>query len=108
MDTGAQGTEPGAVAVATVQVTAKVKAVDQRNRTVRLEGAKDKRMTYKGGEAQRIHRRRTDGCGADGPPTRLPAQCHAFYPPLGLRSIDIKTRNEQRTNRMGLHLVPGS
>jgi len=49
MDTGAQGTEPGAVAVATVQVTAKVKAVDQRNRTVRLEGAKDKRMTYKGG-----------------------------------------------------------
>ncbi len=50
MESGAQGTEPGAVAVATVQVTATVKAVDQRNRTVTLAGSNGKPTTYKVGK----------------------------------------------------------
>lgn len=50
MESGAQGTEPGAVAVATVQVTAMVKAVDQRNRTITLAGENGKRVTYQVGK----------------------------------------------------------
>ena len=43
-------TEPGAIAVETVQMTATVKAVDQRNRTVTLAGKNGKRETYKVGK----------------------------------------------------------
>lgn len=42
--------EPGAIAVETVEMTATVKAVDQRNRTVTLAGQSGKRMTYKVGK----------------------------------------------------------
>ncbi len=42
--------EPGAIAVETVQMTATVKAVDQRNRTVTLAGQNGKPMTYKVGK----------------------------------------------------------
>ena len=49
METGGS-TEPGAIAVETVQVTATVKAVDRRNRTVTLAGQNGKRVTYKVGK----------------------------------------------------------
>lgn len=42
--------EPGAIAVETVEMTATVKAVDQRNRTVTLAGQNGKRKTYKVGK----------------------------------------------------------
>jgi Cu/Ag efflux protein CusF len=50
METSAPRTEPGAVAVETVQATATVKAVDRRNRTVTVAGANGKRATYKVGK----------------------------------------------------------
>ena len=43
-------TEPGDIAVETVQMTATVKDVDQRNRTVTLAGKNGKRETYKVGK----------------------------------------------------------
>jgi hypothetical protein len=49
METGS-GTEPGAIAVETVEVTATVKAVDRGNRTVTLAGKNGKRVTYKVGK----------------------------------------------------------
>jgi hypothetical protein len=49
METGGS-TESGAIAVETVQVTATVKAVDHRNRTVTLAGQNGKRVTYKVGK----------------------------------------------------------
>lgn len=51
MESSGQSTEPAAVAVATTQVTATVKAVDHRNRTVTLAGPSGKRATYKVGKA---------------------------------------------------------
>ncbi len=43
-------TEPGAIAVETVKMTATIKAVDRRNRTVTLAGQKGKPVTYKVGK----------------------------------------------------------
>ncbi len=42
--------EPGAIAVETVKMTATIKAVDRRNRTVTLAGQKGKPVTYKVGK----------------------------------------------------------
>ena len=42
--------QPGAIVVETVQMTATVKAVDRRNRTVTLAGKNGKRETYKVGK----------------------------------------------------------
>jgi hypothetical protein len=47
MDANKQATEPGAVAVETTQLTATVKAVNRRNRTLTLAGRSGKRFTYK-------------------------------------------------------------
>jgi hypothetical protein len=46
METGAKTAEPGAVAVATIQVTATVKAINHKTRTLTLAGANGKRATY--------------------------------------------------------------
>ena len=43
-------TEPGAIAVETIRMTATVKGVDQRNRRVTLAGQNGKRTTYKVGK----------------------------------------------------------
>ena len=49
LETGGS-TEPGAIAVETIQATATVKAVDRRNRAVTLAGKNGKRETYKVGK----------------------------------------------------------
>jgi hypothetical protein len=51
METAGQNMEPGAVAVATTRLTATVKAVNHRDRTVTLLGPNGKRVTYKVSEA---------------------------------------------------------
>jgi translation initiation factor IF-1 len=51
METGGQAAEPGAIAVATAQITATVKAINHKNRTVTLAGPNGKRVTYKVSEA---------------------------------------------------------